>query len=515
MAVLGFEGFDHELSGSPLGLLLQSGEWTQTSGSTSISSVGGLLGGRALSGGNQNTVLRFTPQAGGNYGTLICGQRFLTGNVNQGNCVIMDFLDAGTAQCGVAINAAGKLFFWRGTVATVLATGATTLVAGTWYYIEAKVKFGSGTSGQFEVRIEGITSPGPEMQNGATNTITTANPTANAVEMQWINGPTYQRDDFYLCDDSGGVSNNFLLGATGIRVETTFVNAVDTPLQFTSLDSRLSFMTSQIQAAGFAANNLKYFRWVPVAGGTFTGFITKFAASLTGNINMAIYADSGINQPGALLATATPITNPIGNAVIGSAAEYTFVFSSPATLVGGATYWIGVMPDTNASLYGWNGQSGNYEQARTYASGFPATASGFSGIPTSQGGANNSTTIYGWFTGSIINAYEVMETSFDGDTSYNYSTVSGDVDMFKHGPLSNNPFTVHGVKVSVAYRKDDNTPQQIRTKMKSGATMSNGTTKNVITSYQGSSDYYAVDPNTGLAWTGTTINAATIGYEHI
>lgn len=147
------------------------------------------------------------------------------------------------------------------------------------------------------------------------------------------------------------------------------------------------------------------------------------------------------------------------------------------------------------------------------ANDFLATSSTAIRVETVYPTSNNSVV----FT-PLANAnwQEVDEANFDSDTSYNFSTASGDIDTFNHGSITSTPITIFGVKVDVAARKDDVSNQQIRTKLISGSTTSNGTSKTLNTIYTTSSDVYPTDPNaSGSAWSASTVNATKIGYEHV
>jgi hypothetical protein len=349
MAVLGFEGFDY-FQGASVGPDLASKPGWTFSQPTNWGKAVGLLGGGAISQTTQaGRFATFTP--GGNYGTIIAGIRW-----RQDNPIllidVLRFYDGANVQCGVSVTAAGNLTFWRGTNATVLATGTSTLFATGWYAIECKVTFStSGNSdGSFSVKLNGIVEISA---SGTVDNTTTTNATGTGVAIGFNNNSasTYN-DDFYMCDNSGSVGNDFLSTTTATwRVETAFPTS----------------------------NNAVAF---------------------------------------------TPLAS------------------------------------TNVS--------------------------------------------------------QIQETSEDGDTSYNWSATTGQVDTFNNAALSSTPTTIWGVDVVTYMRKDDVTSQTVRTKLISGATTSNGASKTPDTLYRFFSDMYLTDPNTaGLAWTGTTVNAAKIGYEHV
>jgi hypothetical protein len=62
-------------------------------------------------------------------------------------------------------------------------------------------------------------------------------------------------------------------------------------------------------------------------------------------------------------------------------------------------------------------------------------------------------------------------------------------------------------------RKDDAEGRQVRTKLKSGTTTADGTTRGMATSYLAYGDLYETDPDTAIAWTPSGVNAMQVGIE--
>lgn len=120
-----------------------------------------------------------------------------------------------------------------------------------------------------------------------------------------------------------------------------------------------------------------------------------------------------------------------------------------------------------------------------------------------------------WTPNASTNVSRIQETSMDSDTTYNSSTVNGDVDTFNHGSLSSTPTTIFGTSIRAVGRKEDVSVQTLRTKLKSGVTTQNGASQSVATVYQRIQDVYLTDPNTGSAWITANVNSSKIGYEHV
>jgi len=228
MAVLGFEGFEELISPTPVNSLVMDPKWALSNinltSEGNNNKIAGMLGGSAIQWVSSQGNYLFTP--GGSYTTLIVGGRYLCPNVNSGVPYLLQFVDGSSAQCGIAINTSRQLFVFRGGNGTPIATGSTVLTVGAWYFIEFKVTFStSGNSdGSYELRIGGVTELSA---SGTADVTTTTNNSATGVALMWhwvgTNAPAW--DDFYLCDDSGGVADDFL-GV--IRVETLFPAANDT-----------------------------------------------------------------------------------------------------------------------------------------------------------------------------------------------------------------------------------------------------------------------------------------------
>lgn len=231
MALLVFEGFDHLAAANSTALdlaLSAHGKWTY-SGNTNRNT--GLLGGIAIGCGT-NAYLHYTP--GSSYGTLVAGLRYRPTNAG----VMQDFLrfyDGSNVRCGVSCNASGKLIFWRGTNATVLATSTRTLLSAGWYLIEIKVTF-DASAGVYTVYIDGT------QEFTATGANTSSSTTVTGVRFGDMSGTgtTPQWDDFYLFDTTGNAPFNDILSLAAFgplyRVESLFASA-DDDVEFTPLSS--------------------------------------------------------------------------------------------------------------------------------------------------------------------------------------------------------------------------------------------------------------------------------------
>lgn len=101
---------------------------------------------------------------------------------------------------------------------TTLVTGTTVVVPGVWYYIEWKFTCAASTGLiSTEVRIAGVSDISVAATSGGS---TTAGTTADTVGLGAPNNSfDCFFDDFYACDSSGSVNNDFL---GDIRIETLY-----------------------------------------------------------------------------------------------------------------------------------------------------------------------------------------------------------------------------------------------------------------------------------------------------
>jgi hypothetical protein len=107
----------------------------------------------------------------------------------------------------------------------------------------------------------------------------------------------------------------------------------------------------------------------------------------------------------------------------------------------------------------------------------------------------------------------VDEAVADGDTTYNVSSTPGHYDLFDFGGLSTIPSVIYAVVPTFSARKDDGTPRTVRTKHKSGATTTDGTSRGIAASYQFFTQIYEVNPTTAGAYTNSDVSNLQVGYE--
>ena len=104
------------------------------------------------------------------------------------------------------------------------------------------------------------------------------------------------------------------------------------------------------------------------------------------------------------------------------------------------------------------------------------------------------------------------ETLFDGDTSYNYSSVSGDVDMYTFSPLVTASGQIHGVQTVLGARKDDASTRYLKSKVGAAG---EGSLQAISSSYQFYTDIFEENPDTSNPWTFSDVNGDEFGVEHL
>jgi hypothetical protein len=114
--------------------------------------------------------------------------------------------------------------------------------------------------------------------------------------------------------------------------------------------------------------------------------------------------------------------------------------------------------------------------------------------------------------GSNANWQNVSETAMDGDTTYNFSALIGDQDMYAVGPMTATPNEIYAVAIRAAARLDTGT-LNLRNVVSSSGTVENGATVALGSSYAYQTDILETDPNTTGIWTEAAVNALLIGYQ--
>lgn len=145
---------------------------------------------------------------------------------------VLTLEDGATIQVSLYIDSGGHLRLYRGSSSgTLLATGTTVLSSGAFYYIELKVKIATGTSGTYEVHINGAQEAA--LTSAAANTSNSGSTTADRFFFANCsdNFSSYTYCDLYVCDGTGSAPTNDFLGDT--RIQCLLPSGAGTTTQFT------------------------------------------------------------------------------------------------------------------------------------------------------------------------------------------------------------------------------------------------------------------------------------------
>jgi len=117
-------------------------------------------------------------------------------------------------------------------------------------------------------------------------------------------------------------------------------------------------------------------------------------------------------------------------------------------------------------------------------------------------------------TGAATNWEAVSESPFDGDTSYVFSQVFGDQDLYTIDTMATGvTFVIPGIMVNTVARLDNTGSRWFQALVKSGANLGNGPTTTVTSTYLNYQTVYEREPVTEDPWNETLINGLQIGQE--
>lgn len=401
----------------------------------------------------------------------------------------IQLLDGATPQCTVEFRQDGAILLVTGAAGgATLATYAGAVTANnTWFAFEIEVVI-HNTAGSISVRKNGNTSN--DFTLGSLNTRGgTANNYANRVGFGMYNSVvTEQIDDILWRSDASSVP---WIG--DVRCYTR-VPASDASTTFAKSPATLSVSGGSPGSIAVVAGTARYTpQQIAPCDGALTSVTVIMTAGYTGNMKCAIYAPSPTN-PGTVLATATPIVNP----VLGS---NTFTFPTPVSLLKGAGFFVAFDSDTSSGTWSGLGSTG-FTSTTPYAS-FPAAGPA---LTPSQATLQTTST----FT-PAGNYLFVNETIQDGTTTYVYSSNPTDADFYTVAPLAGTPAAVIAVVTRGFLQKSDAGTRGAAVQIKSGGTTVASTATLLGTNFGWLYRTDVVDPATGAAWTPVGVNNVQIG----
>jgi len=218
MALLFVDGFDHYVTADI------PKKWNSGGANVSIQTAGGRRGGGCMRCTGASPQASKTLQAETSW---VVGFAFSCATLT--TTAIAQFLDTGTVQCDLRLNADGTLLVTRNGTSVTGGQSTFALSTNTWYFLEIKVSIADSiAANSCKVRVNGgdviTVSAGQDLKN-------TANTTANSVRLgQSSNTSTFEYDDLYVCNQSGSTNNDFL---GDVRVDTLYPTSDGTYTQFT------------------------------------------------------------------------------------------------------------------------------------------------------------------------------------------------------------------------------------------------------------------------------------------
>lgn len=119
-----------------------------------------------------------------------------------------------------------------------------------------------------------------------------------------------------------------------------------------------------------------------------------------------------------------------------------------------------------------------------------------------------------WTPSAGSNWQNVDEAPPDEDTTYNSETTAGEIDLYAMANLPSTAGSVAGIKEVAYHRKDDAGARTLRHVLRTGATNYEGADIAVADGYTYAGTVLReLNPNTGVAWTGTDIDGLEAGVK--
>jgi hypothetical protein len=492
VAIVFLEGFDKyggvNSNNAGVQALLTAGDWTSVTGGGTFTIAAPLsVTGFAVF---ISSLVNLNKTLTGNYARLIGGMRF---SATLGNVCGIQFNDGGSAQASIVINSAGQFLVRNAAYSsgTILGTSVATISANTTHYLEWDITFAN--AGSYQLWLDGVS-----ILTGSGDTTATANAFANSLALAVQTSTALTIDDFYLFDTTGSINNAVLL--TSPRVETAFPIS-DSAVQFAFGAGILGSSVARTGAvSGPAANSLTLRRFTPAVACTVNS-ITIVPATSNGSTQYrgVVYTDSG-GVAGTLMSSGTTVVGAVAGTPL------TLPLTTPQALSAGTPYWLGLMNDLSAvNLQQLDGLASASRATVTFSSGAPGTAPAMSvGQITFL--------LWGNLTGITgANYDEVNNQPPEGQYSYVFEATVGEEDLYNFLPVT--APIVHAVAVKASLAKSDSGAKTASMRLKSGTTNSAGSVASVApgTTYGWGATYFSTDPDTGVAWTPTGLNAAQAG----
>lgn len=411
------------------------------------------------------------------------------------------FIDAGTSQVSVNVDTVGRITFARNV--TTLFTSAPLFLPNSWHFIEMDCTI-HPTAGHYQIWVDGVSLVNSD---NLQNTRNTANSSFNQLDIGISTGSGYSAfDDIYLFDTTGSTNN----AQRGDGVIQTLRPTSDDSIQFAKTAYSFGWYACQVattvSTSTPGANQLILVPVTPEVNCTIQSVgIRPLTTAAGAKMKGVLYTDSGGN-PGTLISDGTEVVGTVNGTSV------TLPFVTPTALTGGTQYWVGYYSDT-ALTHGIasNTLGKGQRKANTYASGAPAGP--LTGMTTGQvvwqiwataTGAASSYALVDEMGGSLVNSIAV---------DYVSSANVGDEDLYVMSDLIGTTSNIACVQVSALMGKSGTTSRDGQVRLKSNTTDSGGSSTTLSTTPTQVTAIYETDPDTGVAWGASGVNAIKAGFK--
>ena len=401
------------------------------------------------------------------------------------------YYDGASAQCSVCFRNDGAIVVTNGTVAgAIVATFPNAVFQGCWTHFQIKVVI-DNSAGSVTIRTNGagsdtFSATGLNTRNGTsaaqTNKISYATGAGNS--LPWL-------DDLLIYDSTGSAPNTWV---GDVRCCVQYPKADTATKNFTpnltsvAVGNTSSAAGSRSVSTGTAVSNALAGGDVVAYSGTVASISVTLNAGFTGNLQGALY-----DAAGNKLATTNTVTNPSSGAI-------TLTFSSPPSVDTGRGYYAFVAADTTMVLSTAGSATEIY-------------------IPTAYGTWPTTISFLGSSGNKPIISFNVVpsnsgllnQTKEDGDTSYVSASTVGTQDYYSVGSLTSVPSSILAVVARGFAKKSDSGAKTGNLVVSSGGSTSTSATATLSTSYNWINSLMLTNPNGGVAWTASAVNAVTFG----
>lgn len=206
----GFEGYGETIDSNPIPSGVLEGKYCPAVGTSTMLTRAGRYGGMALYYGGSTNEVR-TPHLT-MHDTMIAGCGFYRATTDY--CYILSFVDTGIHGVSLRVKRdSGELEVLLGG-SVIDTTLGLSIGRSAWHWIEMKVKC-HNTLGEYEVRVGGETV----LSVSGVDTKFSTHDYHNACSFRPVASEAPMYDDWYVCDGSGSINNDFLGDCKIIRID--------------------------------------------------------------------------------------------------------------------------------------------------------------------------------------------------------------------------------------------------------------------------------------------------------